>query len=340
MTALSQCNSLQDALRPVINSHNWPADYFQWDVPAARYTTYRIGGPMACSAHPASLDDTIALCQALFKHKLTWSATLGWGSNTIVASQGISGITLITRKMNWITPLDDHRFTVGAGVHLAKLATFACDAGLSGAEFMIGIPGTMGGAARMNAGAMRQETSGIVQAIRLFNWETGTVELWCIEALMYAYRSSALDPEKHTVLEATIALTPGDTASIRAAMDANLAFRKTHHPTEPNGGSVFKNPYPPGHANASQTAGWMLDQLGARGTDTTTPWAVGGSSVSPKHANFIINTGEATSLDVLQLMGRMQDAISQAYGVRLHPENLVLGDLTPEERANWAQLTA
>jgi UDP-N-acetylmuramate dehydrogenase len=290
---------------------------------AAPFTTYRIGGPMDEMVQPDSLDAAVAVLSGLGDKPFT---VLGWGSNTIVASRGIRGLTLITRRMHWVTPLSDNRFECGAGAHLAKVAKAAESASLSGAEYMIGIPATVGGAVRMNAGAMGQETSAVVETVTLFDRPSGQLQVWTPEDLHFTYRHSAIDPDRHVVLSVVFRFWPGDKALIGPRMAENIAFRKAHHPTEPNGGSVFQNP------NKENPAGKLLDALGAK------TWQEGGVRVSPLHANFIINTGTGTSTDLLRLMLRMKQSVQQAFGFCLLPENKLLGDITEEERHLWQAL--
>lgn len=292
----------------------------------ADFSTYRIGGPIREACMPETMDEAVAvLKQAVADHKPI--TVLGWGGNTLIASAGVSGVTLITRKMNWVEQLDDNRFEMGAGVHLAKAATVAYKAGLHGGEFMIGIPGTVGGAVRMNAGAMGQETAAVVESATVFNVETGEAEHWPKARMNYRYRHSAVDPARHIVLSAVLRFEPGDPAQIKALMDKSVAFRKAHHPTEPNGGSVFKNPAP------DKPSGMLLDQLGAK------DWWEGGVRVSPMHANFIVNVDCGTSTDVLKLMLRMKRAIRDNYHCDVTPENVFLGDATDEEQALWRELS-
>ncbi|WP_303673699.1 UDP-N-acetylmuramate dehydrogenase [Vampirovibrio chlorellavorus] len=294
----------------------------------AQFTTYRIGGPLDEAYQPTTEAELVAILrqtQAAGK-PLT---ILGWGGNSIIASAGIRGVTIITRKLDWVEPITDTRMAFGAGVHLAKAASTGLKYGLTGGEFMIGIPGTIGGALRMNAGALGQETANLVRSVNLYNLETAQVETWLPEQLGFQYRKSAIDPKKHVVLSAELEFQPGNPAEISATMTQSVQFRKSHHPKEPNGGSVFKNP------SRDMPAGKLMEELGAKGQ-----WREGGAMVSPLHGNFIVNVDHATSLDVLRLMRRMQQAIKDRYGLDAHPENLLLGDASPEEQALWQALTA
>ncbi len=302
----------------------------------SQYSTYRIGGAIEEAYQPSSLDEALDVLHYVYDSKKSLTI-IGGGSNLIIASGGISGVVLITRKMTWIKEtLKENKkeleVTFGAGVHLAKASTFVESFGMSGAEYMIGIPGTIGGAVRMNAGAMGQETAEIVQLVTVFNLETGGVEHWPLEKLAYQYRESSIEPIKHVVLEVQMAFKQGDAKVIREKMQGNIAFRKEHHPTDPNGGSVFKNPYAKGSEKGHMTAGWILDQLGAKN------WSEGAIRVSPKHANFIENTGNGTSTDLLRLMLRMKEAVKKEYGADLFPENLFLGKASIEELSLWNKL--
>ena len=294
---------------------------------AAPWTTYRLGGPMDVAFFPENADQCLSVMRAIEVYQLPITV-LGWGSNSIVASTGIRGATLITRKLLMQTRIDNTRFELGAGVHLAKIATLAQQHSLTGAEYMIGIPATLGGAVRMNAGALGQVTSQIIEQVTLYNRQTHLVEHWPVDKLDYRYRHSELDPDQHVVLSAIVNLSPGNQAEIAQRMNDSVAFRKTHHPIEPNGGSVFQNP------DKSHTVGQMLDQLQAKG------WQQGGMMISPRHANFIINLGNGTSTDLLRLMCRMKQAIKQYYGFTIVPENKLLGQITSEEADLWAELQA
>jgi UDP-N-acetylmuramate dehydrogenase len=299
---------------------------------ASAYSTYRIGGAMLEAYFPSSIMEAETLLQQL-KPRLLEGAemtVLGWGSNTLIASAGIGGISFITRKLAGIQPLENGTsFRFEAGVHLAKVANVAQQAGLTGGEFFIGIPGTMGGACRMNAGAMGQDSSGVVKRALVFdliNFESGWVSA---EAFKFSYRFAKMNPRHQLVLAVDCEFQHGNMAAAQARMETNMAFRKEHHPLEPNGGSVFRNPQEPN----APSVGKMIDELGGRGV-----WQCGQAKISEKHGNFIINMGQATSLDVLQVMRKMQVAIAENYGYKVYPENKFVGLATVEEQTLWHQL--
>jgi len=303
------------------------------DLTGAQYSTYRIGGPLDEAYLPESKAEALALLQFLYQQGIR-PTVLGWGSNLIIASRGIRGASLITRKMTWIESVDDTTLRFGAGVFMVKAAKEAEAYSLSGGEYLIGIPGTIGGGVRMNAGALGQETSDLVKTATVFHFDTGKTEVLSHADLQYQYRHSAINSKNQLVIEADLQFKPAPQADVTALMKHSLDFRKTHHPIEPNGGSVFKNPYPKGHENAHMSVGWMLDQLGAKGN-----WQEGGVHVSERHANFIVNTDNGTSTDLLRLMVRMKRAIAETYGVAVFPENFFIGDATEEETQLWQELT-
>lgn len=299
---------------------------------ASPYSTYRIGGVMDEAYFPTSVHQAESILQELLPriHKAASPfQVLGWGSNTLISSHGLRGITLILRKLASIDQLDDITFRFGAGVHLAKVSHTTYQAGLHGGEFFVGIPGTMGGAACMNAGAMGHDTSMVLQRVLAFDLQTGQSGWLEKEQLRFQYRFSDINPNRHVVLATECRFTTGDKETAKQMMDINLAFRKEHHPVEPNGGSVFRNPM------EGLPVGRMVDELGGKGH-----WHVGDAWVSPKHGNFIINKGNASSLDVLQLMCRIKQAVLDAYGVTIFPENRFIGDATEEERQCWQWLKA
>ncbi len=292
----------------------------------AQYCSYRVGGPLDEAYVPTTLEDALDVLQTARKQQKPVTV-IGGGANTIIASQGIRGVTFLCKRLMFTEQVDDLTFKIGAGMPLARVATLAQAHTLTGAEFMIGVPGTLGGAVTMNAGAMGQETAEILDHAILFNMQTGELETWSHEELQFSYRKSAVNSRQMIIVGAQLKFKPGDPEAIAALIKKSLVFRQEHHPKEPNGGSVFKNP------TKEQPAGLLLDQAGAKG------WREGGAMVSPMHANFIVNVGNATSTDILKLMLRMKRCIKERYNLDTHPENRFLGDATAEEIAIWEELT-
>ena len=295
-------------------------------LPGAQYCSYRVGGPLAQAYLPTTLDEA----RWVLDHALTPDAplaVLGGGSNTMIASAGVAGVILISKRLSEIEWMDATHVRIGAGMPLAKVCYQMQQRQLSGCEFMIGVPGTLGGAVAMNAGAIGQETAPVVDKVWLYDRTQQAVVTWTRSELDFSYRHSAINPNHHVILAVQLVLVPGDADAIAALIEKNLTFRQTHHPKEPNGGSVFKNPHP------DYPIGRMIDELGGKG------WQEGQACISPMHANFIVNLGGATSTDILRLMCRMKRAIKERYGFDVTPENRYIGDATPEEQDLWKELT-
>lgn len=295
-------------------------------ISGVQYCTYRVGGPLDEPYLPKAPDEAIDILAMVFEAKKPITV-VGGGSNTLIASRGVRGVTFIAKRLMSAEQVDAHTFKIGSGMPLAKVCKLAQDHQLTGGEFMIGVPGTLGGAIAMNAGAMGQETAGVMDHAILFNLRTGSVETWTHEQLRFSYRKSAIQPQHMIILGAQLTFKPGEPEAIKALIQKNLSFRQQHHPKEPNGGSVFKNPLP------DKPSGKLLDELGAKG------WQEGGAMISPMHANFIVNMGHATSTDILKLMLRMKRAIGERYSLEVFPENRFVGDATSEEQQIWEELT-
>lgn len=292
----------------------------------AQYCSYRVGGPLDEPYLPRTLDEAVEVLTMVRAQEKPLTV-IGGGANTIIASRGIRGVTYLSKRLMFVEQVGERTFRIGGGMPLAKVSKLAQDHQGTGVEFMIGVPGTLGGAVTMNAGAMGQETCETLDYALLFNMRSGQVEEWTNTQLGFSYRKSAVKPGHMVVLGAQFTFKPGKAEDIEALMKKSLVFRQQHHPKEPNGGSVFKNPAP------DKPAGKLLDEAGAKG------WREGGAMVSPLHANFIVNVQQATSTDILRLMLRMKHLIKERYGLDVHPENRFLGDASEEEQAMWEELT-
>lgn len=233
-------------------------------------------------------------------------------SNTLVSSFGFDGVIVSTSKMNQIT-FDDNRIIAGSGVKGPTLSKAAYENGLSGLEFMIGFPGSVGGEVYMNASAHGQSLSDVVSDVTLFSHDEGFFRL-SKEEMEFEYRSSICQKKPYIVLGAEFCLNKKSKEEIKAKMDENLAFRKSHQPmmTLGNAGSVFKNP-------AGNSAGRLLDECGVKGL------SVGGVKVWENHANFIVNDRAGSSVDVLELMLQMHTRVKEKFNIELEPEVRFLG---------------
>lgn len=283
------------------------------DEPMSGHTSFHIGGPADYLAQPQSVEELQAL---LLKAKeLGLPVTvMGNGSNLLVRDKGIRGLVIKLGNAIMGMSQEGSRLTFGSGVALALAGNKAAELGLTGMEFACGIPGSIGGAVFMNAGAYDGEMAQIVTGIIVL---TPANELqWLTAAeLDFAYRHSALQGSGLLVVSVTVELQPGDQEAIFAKMADFKQRRSSKQPLElPSAGSTFKRP-------KGYFAGTMIDQAGLKG------YTVGGAQVSTKHAGFVVNIGGATAADVLQLIGDVQKIVQEKYGVLLEPEVLVVGEV-------------
>lgn len=280
--------------------------------PMKKHTSFRIGGPADLMALPQTQEELKALLQKAAEHKVHVTL-IGNGSNLLVRDKGIRGLVIkLGNMLSEITACGD-TITFGSGVSLAMASRKAAELSLSGLEFAVGIPGSIGGAVYMNAGAYDGDMSKAVTSVRVMDM-AGKVSELCAEQLDFAYRHTALQGSGLIVVAVTVKLTPGDKEAINAKMADFSNRRLTKQPLElPSAGSMFKRP--PGYF-----AGTLIDQTGLKG------YTVGGAQVSTKHAGFVVNIGNATASDVLQLISDVQDKVFAAHGVHLEPEVLVLGE--------------
>lgn len=278
------------------------------DVPMSRHTSFRIGGPARRMAFPESREQLVILL-GLAEECGIRPFLLGRGTNLLVSDRGLDTLVIKTaERMTSIRRLDDVTLEADVGVLLSRLAVYAQQAGLAGLEFAHGIPGSMGGAVCMNAGAYGGEMKQVLRSATVLFPEEGVRTLSC-EELKLSYRHSLLtEHPEAVVLYAEFELTPGDPEAIRAAMRELMAKRKASQPLEwPSAGSTFKRPE--GHF-----AGTLIDQCGLKGL------TVGGAQVSEKHAGFLINRGGATFADMAELIRQVQQRVLKETGVTLEPE--------------------
>ena len=280
--------------------------------PMAKHTSFRIGGPADVLAQPADEAELAELLKRAGEHAVPVTL-IGNGSNLLVRDKGIRGLVIkLSNLFNSIT-VDGNVLTFGSGISLAMASKKAASLSLSGMEFAVGIPGTIGGAVYMNAGAYDGEMAKVVTCVRVMDMQGKISELQASE-LDFAYRHTALQNSGWIVISVTVALQPGEAESIAAKMADFSQRRISKQPLElPSAGSMFKRP--PGYF-----AGTLIDQTGLKG------YTVGGAQVSTKHAGFVVNVGGATAQDVLQLISDVQSKVFAAHGVRLEPEVLVLGE--------------
>lgn len=278
------------------------------DEPMSRHTSFRIGGPARRMAFPQN-GEQLVLLMGFAEACGAGTLVIGNGTNLLVADEGLDRLVIdVSEAMHDIQMGEDGVITAEAGVSLARLADFACRQGLTGLEFAHGIPGTLGGAVCMNAGAYDGEMKQVIETVTVLFPSEG-IRTLTGEEMAFGYRRSLLtDRPDGVALRAAVRLKPGDPAAIRARMQELMARRRASQPLEwPSAGSTFKRPV--GHF-----AGTLIDQCGLKGL------TVGGAQVSEKHAGFVINKGGATCADVTALIAQVQERVFDKTGVRLEPE--------------------
>jgi UDP-N-acetylmuramate dehydrogenase len=303
--------SLVDALKRLDGAST------RFNEPVAAYTTYKVGGQVAAFVSIESPDGLARTLQLLQEHRAPW-LVMGNGSNVLFADQGFGGVVLhLSKGFHDLTlhrgdgPGSDHMLEVGAGLSITRLLRFVKAETLEGLAFLGGIPGTVGGAVRMNAGTTAGELSDALEAAEITCAAEG--RRWISsDALGLAYRRSTL-PVGSVVTAARLKVRDGDETT-RARLDEVVTYRKNTQPlTWPSCGSVFSNP--PGDA-----AGRLIEACGLKGH------RIGNAEVSTQHANWILNLGDAKATDIRQLMRECIQQVHAQTGIRLHHEVQLLGD--------------
>lgn len=282
------------------------------DEPLANHTTMKVGGPADIFVEPHGIDELKRTMDIVRQHNVPWRA-IGRGSNLLVLDEGLRGVVIkLGKGMDHIQE-DGELITVGGGYSLITLATLQSRKGLTGLEFAGGIPGSVGGAVYMNAGAHGSDMSNIlVKAHVLF--EDGTMEWLTNEEMEFSYRTSVLQKKRPgIVLEAVLKLQSGERETIVAEMQKNKDYRRETQPWNfPCAGSIFRNPLP-------NYAGQLIEKAGLKG------FQIGGAKVSEMHGNFIVNAGDAKAQDVLDLIAHIQKTIQEKFDVKMETEVEIIG---------------
>lgn len=282
------------------------------EEPMSRHTSFRIGGPARRMAFPTT-GAQMVLLMSFAAECGARPLVIGKGTNLLCPDEGLDRLVVETSGLSRLEMgTEPDTVLAEAGVSLARLADFACKAGLTGLEFAHGIPGSVGGGVCMNAGAYGGEMKQVVSGVSVLFPEEG-VKFLSVEEMDFGYRHSLLtDHPEAMVLHALFRLTPGDPETIREQMRDLASRRKASQPLEwPSAGSTFKRP-------EGYFAGTLIDQCGLKGL------TVGGAQVSEKHAGFVINRGGATCADVEALIRQIQERVQEQAGVRLEPEVKIL----------------
>ncbi|MBO7743883.1 UDP-N-acetylmuramate dehydrogenase [Paenibacillus sp. MWE-103] len=284
----------------------------KYNEPMAAYTTWKIGGPADVLIIPHTQDQLAAAVRLLHRHGLKWT-NLGRGSNMLVSDKGIRGVVIQPGEAFDYARFDGTLAYAGAACSFVKLSVLAGKEGLTGLEFAGGIPGSVGGAVYMNAGALGSDVSRIFKSADIV-LETGELVRFGAEDMAFSYRHSCLHERPGIVTGAVFQLEEGDRKAIAEAMAAYKQRRLLTQPLQlPSAGSVFRNP-------PNDYAARLIQEAGLKGLRQ------GGAEVSTQHANFIVNTGQATAEDVLTLMTTIRSTIREKYGIELIAEVLVVGE--------------
>ena len=281
------------------------------EEPMKKHTTFRVGGPADVLVQPdeTALAAILALCR---QYHVPYSF-IGNGSNLLVGDKGIRGVVIeMTDPMGNIE-VDGTKITAQAGAMLSKIANTAASNGLGGMEFAAGIPGSVGGAVVMNAGAYGGEMKDIIEKVYILDENGAQLELGR-DALDFGYRHSCIPEKKYIVTKVVLELVPRNEAEIRSEMKELNEKRAEKQPLQyPSAGSTFKRP-------EGYFAGKLIMDAGLRG------YQVGGAQVSEKHCGFVINKGDATAADICQLMRDVSDKVQAQFGVVLEPEVKMIGE--------------
>lgn len=278
----------------------------------SQHTTMKIGGPADLFIEPSSLENIQKVMTFIKEHKLPWRA-IGRGSNLLVSDKGIEGVVIkLGSGLNHLS-INESTIMVGGGHSLVSLSTLISKKGLSGLEFASGIPGSVGGAVYMNAGAHGSDISKILTKAHIL-FEDGSIEWLSNDEMEFTYRTSVLQKKRPgIVLEAEFKLAMGDRTVIVSQMQKNKDYRKETQPWNfPCAGSIFRNPLP-------NYAGKLIEEAGLKG------FQIGGAKISEMHGNFIVNAGNATAKDVLDLIQYIKDKIEHLFGVKMETEVEIIG---------------
>ena len=277
-----------------------------------RHTTFRAGGPAKYLAAPSDENQVLSLIRLCGECDVPYYV-VGNGSNLLVSDKGYDGLIILIGSNMASVSVDGEIISAGAGTLLSAIGNRALKESLTGFEFAAGIPGSLGGAIVMNAGAYGGEMAQVVESVTLFSAACGKVTKRT-EEMHFGYRHSILKEENWTVLEVVISLEPGDRKEIREKMDQLAKQRIEKQPLEyPSAGSTFKRP-------EGYFAGKLIQDAGLRG------YTVGGAQVSEKHCGFVINKNHATATDIYRLIMDVQEKVKHDTGVMLEPEVILLGD--------------
>lgn len=283
---------------------------FLRELPLSKYTTFRVGGTCPLAVFPKNAEECAA-CIHILKEQDTPYFILGNGSNILASDEGYPGVLILTERMNTLS-CEENTIRCGAGVMLSKLCSAALEQGLSGAEFAWGIPGSVGGAVYMNAGAYGGEIKDIIASCTYLD-KMGEMHTLPVENMDLSYRHSFFTGRGFVILEAEFIFESAPQNEIKAKMDDFIRRRTEKQPLDkPSAGSTFKRPQ-------GAYAAALIEQCGLKGLQ------IGGARVSEKHSGFIVNEGHATASDITALIRSVQQTVKEQTGFKLECEVIPLG---------------
>ncbi|HHW60943.1 MAG TPA: UDP-N-acetylmuramate dehydrogenase [Syntrophomonadaceae bacterium] len=289
-----------------------PPDIILKDEEMKRHTTFRIGGPADIMIMPQTIEDIQKAVEICCQNEIPYYI-IGQGSNLLVMDKGIRGVVIKLGKNFKKVDINQNMIQAEAGIRLSELSKLAARHSLSGLEFAEGIPGSLGGAVTMNAGAYNGEIKNVVFSVEALS-EKGEILHFNSDECKFSYRHSIFQENGCTVLRCQLQLTPGKQDEIRQTMREFARRRKERQPIEyPSAGSVFKRP-------DGLYVGPMIEKMGLKG------YRIGGAEISAKHAGFIVNRGNATARDVLDLITHIQNTARERFNVELQPEIRIIGE--------------
>lgn len=290
----------------------WPQIKLGTNEPMSQHTTFKIGGTADVFIKPSSTAEVSCVLKLVNKYDLPLTI-VGNGSNMLVLDKGIRGVVLNFAENMSSIKAEENRIIASAGALLKDVANFAAEKSLTGMEFACGIPGSIGGAVFMNAGAYGGEMKNVVDVVRTING-LGELKTYMHDELRLGYRHSIFQENGEVICEVELALTAGSKAEIKNKIADYTDRRESKQPLEmPSAGSTFKRP-------EGYFAGTLIEQTGLKGL------TVGGAQVSTKHAGFVVNIGSATAADVINLIHEVQRRVKAAHGVDLQPEVRLIGE--------------
>ncbi|MBA7491970.1 UDP-N-acetylenolpyruvoylglucosamine reductase [subsurface metagenome] len=282
-----------------------------FDEPMRKHTSFRIGGPAEALIIPNNEEDLRQLLGLASQNSIPVTI-IGAGTNLLVSDHGIAGIVIKMTDCFSNIDISEQQVIAGAGCSLPTLSRLTADGGLTGLEFAVGIPGALGGAVVINAGAHGAAIGNFVTAVKVINFRGEPAEL-TKDNLNFGYRKSELQNKDMILLSVTLELEKGNAGEIKEKMREYLQQRRAKQPLNlPSAGSIFKNP-------EGDYAGRLIEACGCKGM------SIGDAQVSELHANFIVNKGNATAQDVLRLMNNVRKIVFKKYGIKLEPEINIIG---------------